>query len=1293
MADKPTYEALVQRNKELEEQISDGKLPAKKPSISLLDSLVRCQTKFIQGESHHQVFDGLLNSLLEYTNSEFGFIGEVFHDNDGAAYQLSRAISNFSRIEGAHRRGDGHQQDGIRFESSDSLFGAVMRSGQVVVANNVADDPGARGVPVDHPAIKFFLGIPILHKDRLIGSIGLANRPGGYDPALINELQPFISTCSVIISAIKLSAEREKVAAKLKESEERFRIITENSGDGIALLGGKPIRLKYVNQAMSDIFGYSSDELYAMSIDRFMDILVPEHRAIALKRMQDRLAGKEVARRFEYQVIRKNGDIGWIELYADFIYVGGERFTLAGYRDISERKAAEASLVENEKRYRQIADQIPGILFQYIMHGDGEGSVAFISDKITEFSGITPEQLKNRPSLLFKSIHPDDLAHVHSEMIHSARKFTELNIEHRLMTPDGQTKWFRVRSMPHGLPNGDTFWNGISMDITEQKNAEDVLKANEEQLRTVFEQAAVGICFSDINGRFLKVNPMLCRMTGYSEDALLGIDFREITHPDDLEDEEVRFGSILDGTISQYSRERRYVCKDGHIAWGNHTVSLVRTPDGKPLNFIGIIEDITPRKKAEEELFKAHEFAQNILETSPNLIYIHDLQKQVNIYAHPRMTTVLGYSPEEVRQKGGRLLESILHPDDFSTVAEHHQRMADCPDDQVMEVEYRMMHARGHWITLLSRDMVFARDEQGRGIQIIGSAEDITERKKAVEELLRHQKAISLNNRIANVFLTSSGNDIFGDTLDVILETLESPFGYFGFIDDKGSLNCPSMTRKIWKECDIPNKRIVFPKETWGGLWGGSLINVKTVISNSGLKLPEGHIRLSCAMAVPIVHHSELIGQFVVADKEGGYGPYEKFLLESAASQTAPILNNLLEKEAQEKEHKKMQARIEQAQKMESIGNLAGGIAHDFNNILTPIIGMSEMLLEDLPADGEENENVREILKAGLRGRNLVQQVLAFSRQSEHRLIPVRIQQILKEVLSLSRSTIPSDIEIHQDIRKNCGLVLADPTQIHQIAMNLITNAFHAVESCGGEISVLLTEMVLGPGDFPGSALEPGRYAKMSVTDTGCGIEPHIMDKLFEPYFTTKEQGKGTGLGLAVVFGIVKEHRGEIKVYSEVGKGSTFNVYLPLMEKEENAGDVQKTEEVRTGHEHILLVDDEEPVVRLEKAILERLGYRISWKTGSTEALGAFKSSPEDFDLIITDMTMPVMTGDHLAGEMIAIRPDIPVILCTGFSERINREKAMSMGIQGFLMKPIIKTEMGHMVRNVLDKAKEAEDM
>jgi len=384
-------------------------------------------------------------------------------------------------------------------------------------------------------------------------------------------------------------------------------------------------------------------------------------------------------------------------------------------------------------------------------------------------------------------------------------------------------------------------------------------------------------------------------------------------------------------------------------------------------------------------------------------------------------------------------------------------------------------------------------------------------------------------------------------------------------------------------------------------------------------------------------------------------------------------------------EKQQLEIQLRQAQKMESIGTLAGGIAHDFNNILSSVIGYTELTLADM-SEGKpaSKQNLQAILRAGERARDLVSQILTFSRQTELVNIPIKMHMIANEVLKLLRSSIPTTIEIIHKIQK-CKPILADPTQIHQVIMNLCTNAFHAMQGSGGVMTVTLSPIEIQAQDSEKIAeLSPGSYAKLEVIDTGTGMSQSTIERIFDPYFTTKEKGKGTGLGLAVVHGIVTNHNGAITVESIPGQGSTFRVFLPVVDDSEMQITSRKKQLPR-GTEHILLVDDEKEIVLIEQQMLERLGYKVTTCAGSLDALTVFQANPLKFDMIITDMTMPNMTGDQLACEIIKIRPEIPIILCTGFSEYMNNEKAKSMGIRKFVLKPVSMEEIATAIRDVLD--------
>ncbi len=398
-------------------------------------------------------------------------------------------------------------------------------------------------------------------------------------------------------------------------------------------------------------------------------------------------------------------------------------------------------------------------------------------------------------------------------------------------------------------------------------------------------------------------------------------------------------------------------------------------------------------------------------------------------------------------------------------------------------------------------------------------------------------------------------------------------------------------------------------------------------------------------------------------------------------------VHDLTDRIRAEAEKKRLETQLHHAQKMEAIGTLAGGIAHDFNNILFPIMGYAEMARDNLPSESANRRYVDEILKATFRARDLVSQILAFSRQTDAERRPIQITSIIKEAVKLLRAILPSSIEIRQRIRREDGRVLADPTQIHQVMINLCTNAYHAMRETGGVLEIALDAVQLTDRDAGAVPDMPsGSYLKLTVSDTGCGMPPEVTDHIFDPYFTTKERGEGTGLGLSVVHGIIKGCDGHIKVFSAPGKGTTFHIYIPAAEGDAPSFEQTAQETVPTGRERILLVDDEEQIIRMERQMLERLGYTVASFTGSAAALERFKQAPADFDLVITDMTMPGMSGVALTRALLEIRPDTPVILCTGFSELISKESAQAAGVKEYVMKPMLRKDIARAIRQALDR-------
>ena len=380
-----------------------------------------------------------------------------------------------------------------------------------------------------------------------------------------------------------------------------------------------------------------------------------------------------------------------------------------------------------------------------------------------------------------------------------------------------------------------------------------------------------------------------------------------------------------------------------------------------------------------------------------------------------------------------------------------------------------------------------------------------------------------------------------------------------------------------------------------------------------------------------------------------------------------------------------LKKQLNHAMKMEAIGTLAGGIAHDFNNILSAVLGYAEMAKLRLAEDDPICKDLDQIIGAGHRATDLVRQILAFSRQEENNeLKPVKVQHIIKEVLKLLRPSLPTTIELRQDIDPDCGQALADPVRIHQVMMNICTNAKQAMHERQGVLTIRLSEI---DGDSMIVPLLHGqtRWLDLEIADTGAGMEPQVKERVFEPFFTTKQKGEGTGLGLSVVHGIVKSHGGEITVDSEPGEGTTFHVYLPVVDDEERNSDRTDRIVMSKGTEHILIVDDEPMLVDIMDRFLSWLGYTVTSFTDSRLALEWFTQHPDKVDLVLTDMTMPYLTGTELAKKMLAEKPQLPVILCSGYREAMNASKAEAMGIQKFLAKPVDNGILAQSVRSILD--------
>ena len=398
---------------------------------------------------------------------------------------------------------------------------------------------------------------------------------------------------------------------------------------------------------------------------------------------------------------------------------------------------------------------------------------------------------------------------------------------------------------------------------------------------------------------------------------------------------------------------------------------------------------------------------------------------------------------------------------------------------------------------------------------------------------------------------------------------------------------------------------------------------------------------------------------------------------------------DITQRRKSDEENTRLETQLRQAQKLEAIGTLAGGIAHDFNNILAAILGYTEMALQDTRGKNTLQNDLNQVLRATHRAKDLVRQILAVSRHGEvQSRQPILVAPIVKEALKLLRSTLPTTIEFSQSVSEEAGQILGDPTQLHQVVVNLCTNAAHAMREKGGTLEATLGKVELsGESARAFENLPAGPYVELTVRDTGHGMDAPTLERIFDPYFTTKEIGEGSGLGLAVVHGIVKRHEGAVTVRSESGKGTFFRILFPRIDARGVPADGEQSY-LAGGTEHILFVDDEEQLVTLGERMLDSLSYRVTTRQNSLEAVELFRQQPDAFDLVITDYTMPHMTGLDLAREILRVRPDIPVVLCTGYSEMITEATAKRAGVRAFAMKPLSRNSIAEVVRSVLDGKK-----
>lgn len=750
-----------------------------------------------------------------------------------------------------------------------------------------------------------------------------------------------------------------------------------------------------------------------------------------------------------------------------------------------------------------------------------------------------------------------------------------------------------------------------------------------KRYQMIIEMANEGIWQMDDQHRITFVNQRMAGILGYDPKDMIGQPVSAFMFPEDIFDHETHMKERQKGLSGSY--ERRFRRKQGDEIWTIVSATPLTDKDGQFAGSFGMFTDITARKQAELELKKNVQSLSIIMDNMADMVNMLDING-IFSFATPSHERILGYKPEELI---GTNAFEYLHPEDRELVV---SSLIKSISTGIAHETFRFRHKNGGYLWLeASSNLTY--DSQGLFNGIVVGGKDVTEEKEAEERLRESEERY---------------RSIYDNAIDGMFQS--TPEGRFlsvnpAFARIFGYASPEEMIRTI---ADISFHYYVNPEDRQRYM---EILDDQGVVEGFEFKA-----RRKDGAEIWVSNNTRAI-----YDKNGRIVRYEG------------IVEDITEQ-------KNLAMQLLQAQKMEAIGTMAGGIAHDFNNILSSMIGYTELAMDE-PNEKERLSDLQQVLRSCDRAKSLINRILTFSKKGGVDKHPVNLSSLVKEAVKLIRSATPTTIEIRQNIALNDTAALADLTHMHQVVMNLCTNAVHAMRETGGVLEVNLSPLDVGPYDTMISPdFNPGPYLLLEIKDTGHGMEDAVMKMIFDPFFTTKGPSEGTGLGLSVVFGIVKGHNGHIAVQSKPGEGTTFSVYLPRI-KAALTQEADPDPKVSRGRgERILFVDDEEMLVKLGRGMLMKLGYTVSDVTDSALALEMFMENPEAYDLVITDMTMPCMTGLELVREIWKIRPEIPAILCTGYNELINEEKAKQAGFNCFIQKPLHFRVLADAIRNVLDE-------
>jgi PAS domain S-box-containing protein len=1118
---------------------------------------------------------------------------------------------------------------------------------------------------------------------------------------------------------------RKQAEAALRESEKKLNRFLRNVPLPYQSLDENGNFLE-VNQFLQDVLGYTREELIGRNFGDFLHPDWVDHFKENFPRFK--AVGEVLG--VEFEMIKKDGNTLLVSFNGKIQRDDQNHFqrTHCIFQDITERRQAENSLRASEKKYRTLFENMA----QGVFYQNAEGVLIDYNNAALEMFGLTDDQFMGKTSLdpQWKVISEDGTelpGDKHPSMLALQTGKPVQDAVVGVYNPRTKSfKWLVVNAIPQFSKAGEKPCQVFVtlQDITDRKQSEEALHQSENKLRSTLDATPFPVAVVDLkDDKIFYWSSSALTLFGHT--APTASEWYQIAYPDPDYRKDVieRWKPFLE--IAKASGhpvntgEYQITCKDGSVKICELYASFL--PDSLIVTF----NDITDRKKAEESLFAIEwllnkpleklsnpaQYYGNLTALNTNRLILDNIGDEVlsdivTGYLELLETSAAVYESNGDYAQGifssgwCRMLDSASRSlceteSNNEALASgkwlcHESCWMDASKVSIETGEPMDIDCRGglkiYAVPIKANDTVIGSINFGYGDppKSMSQIEQIAETYKVdPAELLRqanlYERRPPFIIEIAKKRVQSSAR--------LIAALVESKIAQSELKREKEKLNVTlhSIGDGVITTDNIGNVVLVNTvAETLTG-WTqeearGKLLDVVFHIINE-------HTRQRCENPVEKVLETNgivgLANHTVLVSRDGT----ERIIADSGA----PIIDQdqstigvvLVFRDITEQS--KMEIELQHAHKMEAIGTLAGGIAHDFNNILAAVLGYADMAMDDIPKHSPARYQIEQVLKAGNRAKDLVKHILSFSRKESQVRVPLEVGKILQEALKFLRATIPTTIEIKESHDIENGIILADATQLHQVIVNLCTNAAHAMEEQGGILGITLSSQNLSENEIKKEpSLKPGPYVRLCVSDTGTGIDQKHLDKIFDPYFTTKEVGKGSGMGLAVVVGIVRSHDGIITVDSTRGEGATFNVYFPRIE-EQSKEEAEVTAPLPVGNEKILVVDDEESIVYMTKRRLELLGYQVTAKTSSIEALELFRSQPDQFDLVITDQTMPGLTGEQLAKELLSIKPGFPIILCTGYSSKIDAEKADFIGIRDFIMKPVERSELANTVRRILD--------